>query len=95
MIYRIVCEKCQHEEMVEESDFQTMDNQGWRCWATPIGKNIACGSDQWAYEKIPQNADDIKVLRAEYNERHKNDPGFVPSVEYVTGPDGKNRPRES
>ncbi len=31
---------------------------------------------------VPENADDIKVLRADYNRRHMNEPGFVPSVEY-------------
>tara|TARA_R100001244_G_scaffold86414_1_gene66000 strand:- start:621 stop:797 length:177 start_codon:yes stop_codon:yes gene_type:complete len=31
---------------------------------------------------IPENAKDIKILRADYNQRHANEPGFVPSVEY-------------
>lgn len=95
MQYNIECQKCGHVDTVSSFDFSVFQKQGWHCWASTGSANLACNCREWNYESIPQNADDIKVLRAEYNERHKNEPGFVPSVEYVRGPDGKTRPRES
>jgi len=51
-----------------------------------------CGSYDVEKAMIPENADDIKVLRADYNRRHMHDPGFVPSVEYIQDP---NNPRKT
>ena len=35
---------------------------------------------------MPDNTDDIKALRADYNRRHMHAPAFVPSVEYIVDP---------
>ena len=45
-----------------------------------------CGSYNVSKVMVPDNADDVKVLRAEYNRRHMHEPGFVPSVEYIIDP---------
>jgi hypothetical protein len=45
-----------------------------------------CGSYNVMKSMIPENADDVKVLRADYNRRHMHEPGFVPSVEYIIDP---------
>ena len=99
MNYIVTCDRCKNSETWTEFDFISMKRQdAWHC-TMDIGKfpmlHIACDSKDYTYEAFPTNTDDIKRLRADYNERHKNDPGFIPSVEYVMGPDGKTRPRES
>jgi len=45
-----------------------------------------CGSHNVAKAMVPENADDVKVLRADYNRRHMHEPGFIPSVEYIIDP---------
>ena len=41
-----------------------------------------CGTKDIENWNSPENADDIKTMRADYNRRHMHEPGFVPSVEY-------------
>lgn len=41
-----------------------------------------CGTQDIEKWNSPENADDIKTMRADYNRRHMHEPGFVPSVEY-------------
>jgi hypothetical protein len=99
MDYIVTCVRCKNSESWTEFDFTAMKRRdSWHCTVN-IAKipmlHIACDSTAYTYELYPTNANDIKRLRADYNERHKNDPGFIPSVEYVMGPDGRTRPRES
>ena len=99
MDYIVTCVRCKNSESWTEFDFTAMKHQGtWQCTMN-ISKipmlHTPCDSKAYTYDAFPTNANDIKRLRANYNERHKDVPGFVPSVEYVMGPDGKTRPRES
>jgi hypothetical protein len=100
MNYIVTCVRCKNSETWTEFDFTAMKHRDtWQCTGyirhSKPRNNMPCDSKAYTYDAFPTNADDIKRLRANYNERHKNDPGFVPSVEYVMGPDGKTRPRES
>lgn len=54
-----------------------------------------CGSYNVTKEMFPENAEDVGILREDYNRRNMHKPGFVPSVEYVRQPDGTTKPRES
>jgi len=96
MKYQIICKTCGHTEVASSVEYTTIKKEGWRCWGSnsKTYENI-CESTDCTFEAFPEDGDDVKVLRAEYNRRHADEPGFVPSVEYVTGPDGKTRPRES
>lgn len=100
MNYIVICQECGYTEQWTEFQFAETERSGqWQCGRTEpqyhTDPSSKCFSRSFAYEKVPTTTDDVKVLRAEYNERHKDEPGFVPSVEYVMGPDGKTRPRES
>jgi hypothetical protein len=53
----------------------------------------SCGTTDIETCRVPENGDDVKILRADYNRRNANTPGFVPSVEYVLQPDGTTKPR--
>ena len=41
-----------------------------------------CGASHVEHAKLPETAEDIGILRADYNRCHANDPGFVPSSRY-------------
>jgi hypothetical protein len=42
----------------------------------------SCGASHVEHAKFPETVEDIGILRAAYNRRHQNEPGFVPSVPY-------------
>ena len=94
MIYVIECSKCGHQEQIAKDQCATIEAEGWHCWNIILPSQV-CNTVTHEIAKIPETADDIKVIREEYNRKHADAPGFVPSVEYVRGPDGKNIPKES
>ena len=51
-------------------------NEGW----TEICDD--CGEKSVEHAKMPETAEDIGILRADYNRHHANNPGFVPSLRY-------------
>jgi hypothetical protein len=45
-----------------------------------------CECPEVFHTGIPDNAEDVGILRKEYNRRHMHEPGFTPSVEYIRDP---------
>ena len=51
-------------------------------WDSVGTKCPACGTTDIENHRMPDDAKDIGILRADYNRRNMHKPGFVPSVAY-------------